>query len=146
MIKTTPARAAAPAGRPVINAIRGEFQTPIAGRLFRFDTRLSTVAAIEDACGDRAIVDVLNGIITGRRARDQIPLIGAALAAAVPEPDEPAALAAQASAGEAEAFILALVFALGFSIAAPAAAEDRQASPLAEPSAGDAGGSSRSAA
>lgn len=114
--QTIPAHASKPR-RGVINTARGEFETAIAGEMVRFDTRLSTVAAIEQACGDRAVVAVLNDIIAGRRARDQIPLIAAALAAADPARPDPEAFAASATVGEAEAFLLALVFALGLTVA-----------------------------
>lgn len=103
--------------RGVINTARGEFETAIAGEMVRFDTKLSTVAAIEQACGDRAVVAVLNDIIAGRRARDQIPLIAAALTAADPARPDPEAFAASATVGEAEAFVVALVFALGLTVA-----------------------------
>ena len=141
MIRAT--SAAAQERRPAFNTMRGEFQTAIAGELRRFDTKLSTIAAIEEACGGRAIVEVLNGIILGRKARDQILLISAALAAADPARFDAEERAAQASVGEAEAFILALVFALGFKVA------DREASggpgvPLDAASNGPAGASSLS--
>ena len=101
---------------PLINTMRGEFEATIAGARHRFDTRLGTMAAIEAACGDRAVVDVLNAIIVGRRAADQIPLLAAALAGADPAPDDPDRCAAEATVGEAEAFVLALIFALGFKV------------------------------
>lgn len=135
--------------RSVINTLRGEFEAAIGGAFFRFDTRLSTIASIEEACGGRPIVEVLNGIIVGRRAKEQIPLIAAALAAADPRPDDPGALAATATVGEAEAFILALVFALGFTVAAPvrgAGEASREPGPLAGSPPGGGGGNSRSAA
>ena len=141
MIRAEPTRT----GRgPVVNTMRGEFEAAVAGEFFRFDTRLSTVAAIEAACGDRAIVDVLNGIIAGRRARDQIPLIEAALAAADPACENVAALAGRATVGEAEAFILALIFALGFTVGAKGEAAGGPA-PLDARSNGASGAASRSA-
>lgn len=141
MIRAEPQRAER---RPAINPMRGEFELPVAGEPCRFDTRLSTVALIEVACGDRAIVEILNGIIAERRARDVMPLLAAALVAAGRGPDEAEALAAAATVGEAEAFVLALVFALGFTVGRPA--EGGGAPPLAGPSSGGAGASSRSAA
>ncbi len=140
------AQASATTGhRPAINTLRGEFDAMIAGELCRFDTRLSTIAAIEEACGGRAIVEVLNGIILGRRAKDQIPLIAAALKAADPWRDDPEALAAEATVGEAEAFVLALVFALGFTVGS-GPREGRDDDPLDRASDGGAGGNSRSGA
>lgn len=141
MIRTAPQAA----GRgPAINPLRGEFELPVAGEPCRFDTRLSTVALIETACGERAIVEVLNGIIAERRARDVMPLLAAALVAAGRGPAEAEALAASATVGEAEAFVLALIFALGFTVGRPG--ERGGAPPLAEASSGGAGASSRSAA
>lgn len=131
--------------RPSINTLRGEFEATIAGELCRFDTRLSTIAALEAACGDRAIVEVLNGIIVGRRARDQIPLLAAALACAEPPHPQPDALAANANVGEAEAFVLALIFALGFTVGA-GSTKGGDGAPLDGASTGGAGGSLRSAA
>ncbi len=141
MIRTAPQAA----GRgPAINPLRGEFELPVAGEPCRFDTRLSTVALIETACGERAIVEILNGIIAERRARDVMPLLAAALVAAGRGPAEAEALAASATVGEAEAFVLALIFALGFTVGRPG--ERGGAPPLAEASSGGAGASSRSAA
>lgn len=141
MIRTEPAPARR---RPSINTLRGEFEATIAGELCRFDTRLSTIAAMEAACGDRAIVEVLNGIIVGRRARDQIPLLAAALASAEPPHPRPEDLAAKANIGEAEAFVLALIFALGFTVGA-GSAKGGDGGPLDGTSTGGAGGSLRSA-
>ena len=130
---------------PAVNTLRGEFTTPIAGEPCRFDTRLATIAAIEEACGDRAVVEVLNGIVLGRRARDLIPLIAAALAAAEPWRADPQGQAAQASVEEAEAFVLALILALGFSIG-EGRREPPDARPLDGAPDGGAGANSRSAA
>ena len=113
--------------------------------MIRFDTRLSTVAAIEQACGDRAVVEVLNRVIAGRRARDQIPLIAAALAAADPAQADPESVAASATVSEAEAFVLALVFALGLTVAGERR-EGNGDGPLDRTSDGADGASSRSAA
>ncbi len=135
--------AAAARRPPMINTMRGEFEALIAGKRYRFDTRLSTVASIEAACGDRAVVDVLNGIIVGRRVRDQIPLLGAALACADPAPEDPTQAAAQATVGEAEAFILALVVALGFKVGAREGRGGTQP-PLDDPASGGNGGPSPS--
>ena len=145
MIRTVPTSSAAEARRPVINSLRGEFETTIAGELRRFDTRLSPIAAIEEACGGRAVVEVLNGVILGRRARDQIPLISAALAASDPERDDAEERAAPATVGEAEAFVLALVFALGFKVADRGTGEGAGV-PLDASRNGRAGASSPSAA
>lgn len=127
-----------------INPLRGEFAVPVGGDLCRFDTRLSTIAAIEAACGDRPIVTVLNGIIAERRARDVIPLLAAALDAADPPDPEAAARAGRASVGEAEAFVLALVFALGFSVGRTG--EGGTTPPLPDAASGSSGAPSRSAA
>ncbi|WP_131194927.1 hypothetical protein [Lichenihabitans psoromatis] len=132
--------------RGLINPLSGEFQTSIDGTMCRFDTRLATIAAIETACGDRAIVEVLNGVILGRRAKDQIAVIAAALAAVEPGRDDAEERAARATVNEAEAFVLALVFALGFSIASSQAEARADGRPFDGPSAGANGESSRSAA
>jgi hypothetical protein len=129
----------------MINPLRGEFEAVLAGESCRFDTRLATIAAIEAACGNRAVVEVLNDIILGRRAKDQMALIAAALASVDPQREDAEQCAGRATVGEAEAFILALVFALGFTITAPKG-EKGESHPLAGPSAGGAGGSLRSAA
>ncbi len=129
--------------RPAINPMRGEFAVLVAGELCRFDTRLATIATIEAACGDRPIVEVLNGIIAGRRARDVIPLLSAALAAADPPHPDGDALASRASIGEAEAFVLALIFALGFTVGRDG--EGGNQPPLPQTSPGALGGSSPSA-
>lgn len=132
------------ARQPAINTMRGEFEVTMAGKLRRFDTRLSTIAAIEAACGDRAVVEVLNAIIAGRRARDQIPLLAAALAAADPSCDADI-VAAQATIGESEAFILAFIFALGFTLG-PVVEGEGESGPLDGRSGGATGAPSRSAA
>lgn len=126
------------------NALRGEFTVPIAGEPCCFDTRLATVAAIEDACGDRPIVDVLNAIVLGRRARDLIPLIAAALTAAEPWRADAADLAADATVEEAETFMLALLVALGFTVGQ--GPEGASPPPLDGMPGGGAGASSPSAA
>lgn len=141
MIRTEQQRAA---WRPAINPMRGEFELPVAGEPCRFDTRLSTIALIEAACGDRPIVEILNAIIVARRARDVMPVLAAALVAAGRGPAEAEALAASATVGEAEAFVLALVFALGFSVGREG--DGAGTPPLAGASSGGAGVSSRSAA
>ncbi len=143
MIRTEPVTG----GRaPAINTMRGEFEAVIAGDLHRFDTRLSTIAAIEDACGGRAVVEVLNGIIVGRRAKDQIPLLAAALAATGEARETAEGRAARATVGEAEAFILAFIFALGFTVGPTAAAGGEHAVPLDGRRSGATGAPSRSAA
>ncbi len=130
---------------PAANALRGEFTAAVAGEPHRFDTRLATVAAIEDACGDRPIVEVLNGVVLGRRARDVIPLIAAALAAAEPGRPDAAALARRATVEEGEVFVLGLILALGFTVA-PHGEGGATSSPLDGAPDGGAGASSRSAA
>lgn len=133
--------------RPAVNPMNGEFAVLVAGELCRFDTRLSTVAAVEAACGDQPIVEILNGIVRSRRARDVIPLLAAALRCAEPPPRDPDAFANNATVGEAEAFVLALVFALGFTVGLPGARREEGADgPLDAGSAGGAGAPSRSAA
>ena len=143
MPRTGPASA-----RPAVNPMNGEFAVLVAGELCRFDTRLATIAAVEAACGDQPIVEILNGIVRGRRARDVIPLLAATLRCAEPpsagDPDE---LAARATVGEAEAFVLALIFALGFTVGGTAVrGEEDPGRPLDGSSSGAAGGPLRSAA
>ncbi len=144
MIRAATARIGEEVLHPALNALRGEFAASIAGEPCRFDTRLATVAAIEEACGDRPIAEVLNGVILGRRAKDLMPLIEAALRAADPWRDDPALLAAQATVEEAEAFVLALILALGFTVGGRTEGSD--APPLDGAPDGGAGASSRSAA
>lgn len=130
--------------RPAVNALRGEFIASIAGEPCRFDTRLATIAAIEEACGDRPIVEVLNGIVLGRRARDLIPLVAAALSAAEPWRADAAEVAAQATIEEAETFMLALLVALGFTV--EQGHGEASPPPLDDGTDGDGGASSPSAA
>ena len=87
---------------------------------------------------------MLNRIVAERRARDVIPLLEAALAAADPPHADAAARASRASIGEAEAFVLALVFALGFSVGRPG--EGGSTPPLPDATSGSRGAPSRSAA
>lgn len=129
------------------NSLRGEYKATIGGAVFAFDTTLGTIARIEEACGRRSILQVISGVVTERRAADQIALLTGALHAAGKGEAEAGAAAARATVPEAEAFVLALMGALGFKLAARAGeggAGDKD--PLDEPSAGDDGGSSPSAA
>jgi hypothetical protein len=121
--------------------LRGTFEAAIAGEPLRFDTRLGTIAAIEERCGDQPIVEIVNAAVFGRRARDRIALLAAAIAAT--GRDDAEVLAADATVPEAEGFILALMEALGFTVASRG--EESRQGPLAEPSTGDAGGNSPSA-
>ena len=123
------------------NILRGEFTATLGGSPVRFDTRLGTVALIEEHCGGRAILEVVNTVVTGRRAAEQMALIAGALGAV--GHTEAEALAARTTVPEAEAFILALMGALGFELT-PHAAEERD--PLDGAPAGAAGGNSPSAA
>jgi hypothetical protein len=125
------------------NALRGEFTATLAGEPIRFDTTLATVARIEEACGGRSVLEVVNAVVVGRRAADQIALLSAALGAAgCPEAE---AVAARTTVPEAEAFVLALMGALGFRLT-PRTEAGEVADPLAGPSAGADGALSRSAA
>ena len=125
----------------MINALRGQFEVPIAGGLRCFDTCLGSIAAIEESCGDLSIVEIVNRAVFGRRARDQRALIAAALVTTGEGAAEADALAGRASVAEAEAFILALMGALGFEIAPRREGGDV---PLAGGSSGAGGGSSPS--
>ena len=125
-----------------INSLRGEYTSTLAGERFTFDTTLGTIACIEEACGGRSITDVLATVVGGRRAADQLALLGAALKAG--GHDE--AAAAHATLPEAEAFILALMGALGFRLAPREEGEAAAQNPLAESDDGGTGASSRSAA
>jgi hypothetical protein len=125
------------------NPLRGEFSATIAGEPAAFDTTLGTIARIEEACGGRSVLEIVNGVVVGRRAADQMALLAAALQAAGRTPRDAEAAARRATVPEAEAFILALMGALGFKLT-PQAGEAE--SPLDESSAGAAGASSRSAA
>ena len=129
------------------NNLRGEFATTLAGDPYRFDTTLGTIAQIEDACGGRAIVAIVNDVVIGRRAADQAALIAAALATRGCPAEDAARLAARTTVPEAEAFILELMGALGFALQ-PKAGEGRsgEPTPLDGPSAGAAGAPSRSGA
>ncbi|MCW6510986.1 GTA-gp10 family protein [Lichenifustis flavocetrariae] len=127
------------------NPLRGEFSATIGGVPSAFDTTLGTIARIEEACGGRSILDVVNGVVIGRRAADQMTLLSAALQATGQPPAEAEAIAARATVPEAEAFILALMGALGFKLT-PRAGEAGEQGPLDGSSAGDAGASSPSAA
>ena len=122
-------------------SVRGTFEATLGGEPLRFDTRLGTIAAIEERCGDQPIVEIVNTAVFGRRARDRMALLAAAIAAS--GRDDAEGLAAAATVPEAEGFILALMGALGFTVG-PRGEEDRQ-DPLAGPSAGGAGGNSPSA-
>lgn len=124
------------------NSLRGEFTVPIGGTPAGFDTTLGTVARIEELCGG-AILEVVNRVVTGRRAADQMALLSGALKAGGRSAEEAEALAERATVPEAEAFILALMGALGFALT-PEPQEGRD--PLDGSPAGDGGGNSPSAA
>lgn len=129
------------------NSLRGEYKAVIGGVPFAFDTTLGTIARIEEACGGRSILQIISGVVTERRAADQIALLAAALHASGKDAAEAGAAAARATVPEAEAFVLALMGALGFKLTSRAGedgAGDRD--PLDGASAGDGGGSSPSAA
>ena len=122
-------------------ALHGTFEVSVAGTPRRFDTTLATVAAIEERCGDASIVDILNGAVTGRRARDLSDLLAAALASSGVEAGTARDLAGGASLAEAESFVLALIAALGFEVGRRDGEGER---PLADASNGGDGGSSPS--
>ena len=122
------------------NTLRGEFTATLGGSPVQFDTRLGTVARLEEHCGGRAVLEIVNTVVTGRRAADQMALIAGALQAVGHAEAE--ALAARTTVPEAEAFILALMGALGFELT-PHPAEERD--PLDGGPAGGAGGNSPSA-
>lgn len=110
------------------NRLRGEFTAIIGGEMLAFDTALGTVALIEDRCGGVSIVDAINKAVFGRRAADQMALIAGALAAMGHA--DPETRAARSAAVEAEAFVLALMEALGFEVVRKA--EGSAAGPFAE--------------
>ena len=97
-----------------VNTLRGEFVATLAGEDLRFDTTLATVATMEDRCGGVAIVEAVNRAVFGRRAADHQALVAGALIAQGRRDAE--TLAARTSLAEAEAFILALMGALGFAV------------------------------
>lgn len=133
----------------MINRLAGEFDAVLAGERHRFDTMLATVARIEEACAGPPIVEILDRAALGRRARDHLALIAAALTAqgrlAAAEAE---ALAGRATLAEAEAFALALIRALGFEIVRREGAEapSGESRPLPAASAGAGGGPSPSPA
>ncbi len=124
------------------SSLRGEYIATLGGASFAFDTTLGTIARIEEACGGRSIMDIVGEVVIGRRAADQMALLAAALHAA----GHAEAAAARATVAEAEAFILALMGALGFRLAPRGEAAAPDQSPLAGSNDGDDGANSRSAA
>lgn len=124
--------------------MRGEFESEVGGERIAFDTNLGTIAAIEDRCGDLPIVEIVNKAVFGRRARDQMALLAAALGTTGRTIEDADALAARAGVLEAERFILALMSALGFEVARRQ--QEGAERPLGGASSGAAGGSSPSAA
>ena len=129
-----------------VNALRGEFAAVLAGERVAFDTTLQTVALIEERCGGVPIVSAIEKAVFGRRAADALALIAGALGAMGRHDAE--ALAGRTAAVEAEAFVLALMAALGFAVARREAGEG-SAAPFATapaaPRSGAAGAASRSA-
>ena len=127
------------------NPLRGEFATSLAGEPYQFDTSLGTIAQIEEACGGRAIVAIINDVVIGRRAADQAALIAAMLTTRGCPAEDATRLAARATVPEA--FILALMGALGFALQ-PRNGEGRsgEPTPLDGSSAGAVGAPSLSAA
>jgi hypothetical protein len=128
-----------------VNALRGEFSAVLAGERIVFDTTLQTVALIEERCGGLPIVQAIEKAVFGRRAADTLALIAGALAAQGREDAE--TVAGCTASVEAEAFLLALMAALGFELARRPAGE---ALPLAAaaanaPESGAAAAPSRSA-
>ncbi len=110
------------------NRLRGEYTAILGGEVLAFDTSLGTVALIEERCGSVSIVEAINKAVFGRRAADQMALIAGALAASGHA--DPEARAARSAAVEAEAFVLALMEALGFEVVRKP--EGSAASPFAE--------------
>ena len=115
-----------------VNALRGEFTAVLAGERIAFDTTLQTIALIEERCGGVPIVQAIEKAVFGRRAADTLALIAGALASVGREDAE--ALAAQTASVEAEAFMLALMAALGFELARRLAGEG-ETLPFGEPTA-----------
>ncbi len=124
------------------NALRGEFAAVLAGERVAFDTTLQTVALIEERCGGVPIVQAIERAVFGRRAADTLALIAGALAAVGRE--DPERLAARTAMVEAEAFVLALMGAMGFELAPRPAGEGGAPFPVA-PTSGAAGAASPSA-
>ena len=104
-----------------VNALRGEFTAVLAGERIAFDTTLQTVALIEERCGGVPIVQAIEKAVFGRRAADTLALIAGALGAL--GRDDAEAVAGRTAAVEAEAFVLALMAALGFELARRPAGE-----------------------
>ena len=127
----------------MISRLKGEFEAVLGGEPVRFDTRLGTIASIEELCGDLGIVEIVNKAVFSGRTRDRIGLLSASLRAKGCPADEADRRAGDATLDEAEAFILALMGALGFEVAPRRAGEAR---PLDGASAGGSGASSPSAA
>ena len=129
------------------NRLRGEFAATFGDEALTFDTSLGTIALIEERCGGVSIVESINKAVFGRRAADQMALIAGALAAT--GHGDADTRAAHSTVVEAEAFVLALMTALGFEVAPKR--EDPVAGPFGEtPTAtarppGAAGEASRSA-
>ena len=117
-------------------SLRGEFTAVLAGERVAFDTRLGTVALIEERCGGVPIVEAINRAVFGRRAADGMALIAGALAAM--GRDDAEALASRTASVEAEAFVLALMAALGFELVRRPAAAEGDPGPFA-PTPGGAG-------
>ena len=82
------------------------------------------------------IVEAINRAVFGRRAADALALIAGALAAV--GRDDAEALASRTASVEAEAFVLALMAALGFELARRPAAAEGDRGPFA-PTPGSAG-------
>jgi hypothetical protein len=125
--------------------LRGEFTATVGGVPTAFDTTLGTIARIEESCGGRSVLEIVNAVVVGRRAADQIALLAAALQASGQPQTEAEAIARRATVPEAEAFVLALMGALGFKLT-PRAAEGGEQGPLDGSSGGGAGASSPLAA
>ncbi len=124
--------AAAAATTAAPNPLRGEFTAVLAGQRVAFDTTLGTVALIEERCGGVSIVEAINKAVFGRRAADGMALIAGALGAIGRADAE--ALAARTAAVEAEAFVLALMAALGFEVVRkPTGAAVEEEAPVAGP-------------
>ncbi len=58
-----------------LDTLRGAYAATLSGERQVFDTTLGTIARIEEACGGRSVMEVVTGVVTGRRAADQMALL-----------------------------------------------------------------------
>lgn len=128
-----------------LDSLRGDYAATLGGIPLTFDTMLGTIARIEETCGGRSIMEIVNGVVTGRRAADQMALLSAVLQTGGKPRAEAEQIAAKSTVPEAEAFILALMGALGFKLTSRAG-EAQEHDPLDGSRDGAAGANSLSAA